>query len=65
MYKVQDGDVILSSYGKDGSPGGLGENADLIAKYAPKDANGQWKDFLDFDETSWPQPHFPAATQNG
>ena len=42
-YTVQnDGTVILTSYGKDGRPGGNGEDGYIIGSFKPRDEDGKW-----------------------
>ena len=44
-YKIDaDGNVVLASYGRDGKPGGEGDDRDMIGVFAPKDSNGKWSD---------------------
>ena len=38
--------VTLISYGRDGKPGGQGENHDTEAVFSAKDKNGRWQDEL-------------------
>lgn len=44
LWQVEGGQVILTSYGRDGVPGGSGENADMIGVFQVKTASGQWAD---------------------
>ncbi len=42
-----DGTVILTSYGKDGRPGGDDEKADLVYSFKARNDEGEWKDRAD------------------
>ncbi|HEX3999588.1 MAG TPA: type II secretion system protein GspG [Pirellulales bacterium] len=47
LYTVgSDGSVTLTSFGSDGKPGGTGDAADIINRFAPKQADGTWSDEL-------------------
>ena len=46
-YSVaQNGDVILSSFGKDNEPGGSSDNADMVGVFTTRALNGKWSDEL-------------------
>jgi hypothetical protein len=43
IYRIEeDNFVTLLSLGKDGQPGGTGENADIQTTYRTKNADGSW-----------------------
>ena len=43
---VQNNTVTLISYGKDGVPGGEGNDEDQVAVFIAKDADGRWQEEL-------------------
>jgi hypothetical protein len=44
-YEVGPADIVrLTSLGKDGLPGGAGDNADIVRSFQAKDAEGNWAD---------------------
>ena len=46
-YEVSgNGTVTLSSLGRDGLPGGEGDDADIVVKFATKTTDGRWSDPL-------------------
>jgi len=50
IYEIShDGIISLSSYGKDGQPGGEGDNKDVIIKYKTKREDGT----LNIDDPDW------------
>ena len=47
LYRINDdGSITLTSYGKDGRPGGEGTNADMVGVFMSKTPNGRWQDEL-------------------
>ena len=49
--EVQNHRVSLTSLGKDGRPGGEGEDADMVGVFSAIDSNGQW--FPEDDVLAW------------
>jgi len=47
-----DGTVTLTSYGRDGVPGGTGEDADIVTSFTAKTTNGSWAD----EQVPWVKP---------
>jgi hypothetical protein len=43
---VEGDEVTLTSYGRDGRPGGTGEDADIVGVFRAKTADGRWADEL-------------------
>ena len=44
LYHINDdSSITLTSYGKDGRPGGAGLNADMVGVFMPKTPDGQWQ----------------------
>jgi hypothetical protein len=41
-FRVEGNDVTLTSYGRDGKPGGDGEDADMVAVFRVKTDIGAW-----------------------
>ena len=48
-----DGSVTLTSYGKDGRPGGRGHSTDIVHRFQPRRPDGTWRRQSDPD---WPKP---------
>jgi Type II secretion system (T2SS), protein G len=46
LWRVEGDDIILTSYGRDGVPGGAGEDADMIGVFRTRTADGRWADEL-------------------
>jgi len=47
QYEVNDSKTVtLKSFGKDGVPGGVGKNADIVLSFPTHDADGNWSDPL-------------------
>jgi hypothetical protein len=46
LWRIEAEKVILTSYGRDGVPGGVGEDTDLVATFLPKTTTGAWADEL-------------------
>lgn len=46
LWKVDGNTVVLTSYGRDGVPGGSGEDADMVGVFLTKTANGEWSEEL-------------------
>jgi len=55
MSVAPDGTITLTSYGKDGVPGGMGENADAIGTFPSRTATGSWQD----EQSQWIKPPEP------
>jgi len=46
IYEITDSEIVtLTSLGKDGQPGGEGENEDIIISYNAKTEEGYWESF--------------------
>ena len=46
-YRVSgDGSIALTSYGKDGQPGGTGADADMAGTFMSQTPDGRWQDEL-------------------
>jgi hypothetical protein len=45
-WRVEGDEVTLTSYGRDGVPGGTGEDADMVGVFRAKTADGRWADEL-------------------
>jgi hypothetical protein len=43
---IKDDKVTLTSYGRDGMPGGTGDDADMVGVFKAKTATGAWADEL-------------------
>jgi hypothetical protein len=46
LWRVEGDEVILTSYGRDGVPGGTGQDADMVGVFRVKTADGRWADEL-------------------
>jgi hypothetical protein len=46
LWRIDGDDVILTSYGRDGVPGGTGEDADMVGAFRTKTGDGEWADEL-------------------
>ena len=57
QYQISpDGIVRLTSLGRDGMPGGSGDDADIIRSYRSRSPDGTWADvFTDWSEDSFAQ----------
>jgi hypothetical protein len=44
FWRVEGNEVTLISYGRDGAPGGSGEDADMIGVFNTKTPDGRWAD---------------------
>ena len=44
--RVEGDTVTLTSLGRDGAPGGIGDDTDMIGIFRAKSATGQWADEL-------------------
>ena len=42
-FVIKDNTVTLTSYGKDGQPGGNGDDEDMIGIFSLKDKNNAWE----------------------
>jgi len=50
QYEVENDRVTLTSYGRDGAPGGFGDDADIIKVFRTKDDRGNWnEELVNFD----------------
>ena len=46
LWKVEGDQVTLTSYGRDRTPGGFGEDADMVGVFGARTPNGRWADEL-------------------
>jgi Type II secretion system (T2SS), protein G len=46
LLQIDGGKVTMTSYGRDGIPGGTGEDVDMIAVFSVKTETGVWADEL-------------------
>lgn len=46
LWRVDGDKVTLTSYGRDGAPGGSGEDPDMVGVFRTKTANGRWAEEL-------------------
>jgi hypothetical protein len=44
LWRVEGDEVTLVSYGRDGVPGGTGEDTDMVGVFRAKTADGRWAD---------------------
>jgi Type II secretion system (T2SS), protein G len=46
LWQVESDEVTLTSYGRDGVPGGTGEHADMVGVFRTKTSEGRWANEL-------------------
>lgn len=44
FWRTEGDEVSLISYGRDGAPGGVGEDEDMIGRFSTKRSDGSWAD---------------------
>ncbi len=44
LWRSEGDEVTLISYGRDGAPGGVGEDVDMIGVFGTKTSDGRWTD---------------------
>jgi hypothetical protein len=62
MYEVLvDGTVRLSSFGRDGKPGGEGRDRDIVVVFSLRDDAGDWRSEPEWTFESWQAVQRPAT----
>ncbi len=56
-YEIHSDKVALTSFGRDGTPGGTGDDADMIGIFVTKDGKGNWQQEL----SDWTRSPFSCA----